>query len=183
MTGKPETTSTSRSEESEATWEANWRLLRDLFPNWSPTDAEARDVWWPAFSRPHGTEGSTTIDHHALRYAITEVKRTTLHNVPHFAEVSNEYRSERGRRLRRLHAERQITAGMVSSHEQDLRQAEREHLNRLAFVSEWPAARLKAAQDLVASRMDTFRGKSSNVDTWSRLYLGLVVAADDELNP
>jgi hypothetical protein len=169
--------SETRSADSVSpTWDDNWMLLRRLWPEWSPTEEQSRELWWRAFDKPHGIKGEGKVDQKSLHDAICDVARASKWKEPKFLEVADQYKRVRNVRLAELDR-----LSMAKATDYEAQECDREHSDRLRQISNWSATRLEAAQTLVARRLPTFTAKSPEPSTWSRTYSGLLLAADEEI--
>ena len=167
--------STTRSSDTAIpTWADNWRLIRNLWPEWSPTDQQVRDIWFRSYNQPHAVKGAGTINQSALRDAILHVNRSQKWKEPKFLDIADAYRREKNRTIADLHR-----MSMQPEQERDL--IRNEHERRLDNIATWTTDRLRDAQALVGSRVSTMRDKSSDPSAWSQVYTGMLVAADEEL--
>ena len=168
----------TRSPEPEParTWDENWILIRKLWPDWSPTDEQVREVWFKSFDKQHGMVGEGRVNQIALQKAIVAVARSRRRREAIFIDISDAYRHECGR----VHAE-------IERHRQSERMAgeryemEREEARLRDLVAVWTPERLLAARERLSEKIPTFDGKSADPASWSRVYVGLLVAADAEL--
>ena len=183
MKTSPESRSTplgslTRSPEREppTNWEANWILLRNLWPDWTPTDEQIREVWFRAFDKIHGVSGAKRINQDALREAILAVARSKRFKDPVFIDISDAYRHE----TNRVHAEIQRARSSSRTTDEQVKLNE-EAIRMRDQITDWSAERLIAARQLVEKKVVTFVGKSTNPETWSRVYIGCLIAADEEL--
>ena len=169
--------STTRSEDSpDDNWLTNWKLLRALWPDWTPSDEEARTLWWASFDKPHAKTGPQTVNHAALRAAIVAVKETSLHRSPVFHLIADRYREEKWRRWTRS------PEGSIGRRAKDERELLKEEAAyRLERVREWPPDRLRLAMEAVAKRMPTFKCKTDNPECWSDFYVVCLICADKDL--
>lgn len=163
-------------ERPEATWDANWILIRRLWPEWSPTDEQVREVWFQAFDKKHGEIGENRVNHDALREAILAVARSKRFKDPTFIDISDAYRHERGRIIAEI--ERTRNASKIDD-ERIRVEAEADRLRDI--IEAWTADRLLAARQFVEDKIPTFSGKSTDPASWSRTYVGFLIAADEEI--
>lgn len=166
-----------RSSEHEQSWEANWTLLRRLWPRWDPTDEMISEVWFRSWDKVHGLRGPDRVNHDALRTAILLAAKSSKWKEPSFLDIADSYRHEQNRVLAEI--ERMRTADDSQREANIVRQ---EHLNRVRRIEKWPVERLRLAMDLVARRFPTYAGKSTSPGSWSTNFTGLIVAADDEIS-
>jgi len=165
----------SPERERPATWDENWRLLRKLWPDWKPTDEQIREVWFRSFDKKHGVKGADRLNQDALREGILAVARSKRFRDPAFLDISDAYRHEANRVLSEIDRSR---LGSVSVNEQ-VQIEDEERRNRDA-IEQWPADRMLAARETLEQNVASFRGKSSDPATWSRVYVGFLIAADAE---
>ena len=148
-------------------------LIRKLWPNWEPTDEMMREVWFRSFDKPHGLRGAGHINQEALREAITASARSSKWKEPKFLSIADMYRHEKNRVLSQLERIRMRSDGI-----DERALINNEHEKWVSEIKEWPPNRLKQAMELVAEQFDTYRDKSTNPDSWGRLFTGLVYNAD-----
>lgn len=160
-------------EPEDRTWDANWMLIRKLWPNWEPTDEMMREVWFRSFDKPHGLRGAERINQDALREAITASARSSKWKEPKFLHIADLYRHERNRVLSQLERIRMRSDGI-----DERALINNEHEKWLSEMKEWKPERLKRAMELVAEQFDTYRDKSTNPASWGRTFTGLVYNAD-----
>lgn len=168
---------TSTDSGTARSWTDNWILLRQLWPDWSPTDEQVREIWLRSFDRPHGVSGRDFVNQDALHEAIVAHNRSSRWKEPRFLEIADAYRRERTRVIVRLDKEKAQDGRSL-----ERRLVDEEHQRRLDRISEWSTERLLLAQERVARLSSTFRGKSSDSSTWSAVYTGLLVAADEAIS-
>jgi hypothetical protein len=158
------------------TWDDNWLLLRQLWPEWDPTDEQIGELWCRSFDKPHGVSGAGLVNQVALHEAILACKRSSNWREPSFLSVADAYRREKNRVLAELDRAR------THSKEVDEKKIiEREHIERIRRIDTWSTERLMHAMNLVAKRFPTLKNKSLNKSAWSVTYSGLLIAADEEL--
>ncbi len=167
----------TRSAEPVPSWDENWRLLRQLWPHWSPTEEMIRHVWFLAYDRPNSTIGAGFVDHRSLKEAIVEHARSSRWKEPEFLAISKLYRDFKNRRL----IDRQIKANR-STVTAELLEIRKDHEKRLATIERWTADRIVAARNHIAKRFSAFRGYTDKREEWSPFYSGMLIAADQELN-
>ena len=165
--------SLTKSDKHEPTWTENWTLLRNLWKDWSPTPDMVREVWFRSFDKRHGIRGALVVNHVALREAIVSVRKATGWKEPKFLDVADAYRHEQNRTLAEI-----ALASIRTIGAKERAEVEDDHTRRLAMISEWSSERLMVAREKVERQFATFRGKSSDLSTWSKTYAGLVFAAD-----
>ena len=165
--------SLTKSDKQDPTWAENWTLLRNLWKDWSPTPDMVREVWFRSFDKRHGIRGALVVKHVALREAMVPVRKTTGWKEPKFLDVADAYRHEQNRTLAEI-----ALASIRTIGEKERAEVEDDHTRRLAMISEWSSERLMVAREKVERQFATFRGKSSDLSTWSKTYAGLVFAAD-----
>jgi len=166
----------TRSAEPVPSWDENWRLLRQLWPHWSPTEEMIRHVWFLAYDRPNSTIGAGFVDHRSLKEAIVEHARSSRWKEPEFLALSKLYAEIRNRRL----TDRQIKANR-SKVTAELLEMRKDHEKRMATMERWTDDRVIAARNLIAKRFAAFRGYTSKREEWSPFYSGMLVAADQEI--
>jgi hypothetical protein len=174
------TTSESRqiSNESEPTdWNSNYRLLRNLYPDWKPTDEILREVWFRAFDKPHGMERNM-VAQDLLREAIVKARQTHTWKEPNLEMVSRFYRVSRVERM--MNQEKEMERNTAA---QEAAEAAKEHQQRIRRIAGWHQARREAAVARVAHRFPYLQKQTVKaVDEWSALMTGLVSAADEEIS-
>lgn len=116
------------------------------------------------------------MNHDALHKAILAVSRSKRFRDPGFIDISDAYRHERGRVLAEIERTRQ-----GSRIESERIRLESEDIRLRDIVEGWSAERLLAARQYVEKKIPTFCGKSTDPSSWSRTYVGFLVAADDEI--
>lgn len=158
-------------------WEDNWVMMRQLWPDWSPTDEQVAELWCRSYDKPHAVTGPETINQTALKNAITACARAAKWKDPNFLTIAEAYRREKNEVMAQLERARQ--SGELDTEKMIV---EDEHKLRLIRISKWSTERLLIAMQLVGKRFPTFANKSTNTDAWSPTYTGLLVAADEELN-
>jgi hypothetical protein len=169
-------TSSKKSVES-ANWDENWSLLRKLFPEWNPTDEMIREVWFRSYDLPHGLSGPQTVNHDALRESIVEHRKTTAYPRPDFLTVSDLYRLAKQRTTAEI-----FRARMTPERREDLKkEIDQEHERRVEKILRWDLSRINAAREQVAKLMPGIGMKSGDPQSWSAVYSGLVIAADERL--
>jgi len=166
----------SPEQEPARTWDENWILIRKLWPDWTPNDEQVREVWFQAFDKKHGIIGESRVNQIALQEAILAVARSKRRREAVFIDISDAYRHECGR----VHAE-------IERHRQSERmngeryEVEKEEAKNRDLVALWPSDRLIAARERLHEKVPTFEGKSADPSSWSRVYVGLLIAADAEI--
>jgi hypothetical protein len=158
------------------TWDENWILLRKLWPEWKPNDDQIREVWFKSFDKKHGTKGANRVNQDALREGIIGVARSKRFRDPEFLDISDAYRHESNRVLAEIDRARMNSVSIDQQIELD----DQERRNR-DTVGRWSSSRLFAARAMLERKITTFRGKSSDPESWSRVYVGFLVAADAEV--
>lgn len=151
-------------------------MIRQLWPEWSPTDEQVREVWFQAFDKKHGVVGATRVNHDALRIAILAVSRSKRFRDPAFIDISDAYRHEKNRVLAEIERTRQ-----GSKLDDERMKIEAEDLRLRDIIEGWTSDRLLAARQYVEDRIPTFAGKSSDPASWSRTYVGFLIGADEEI--
>jgi hypothetical protein len=136
-----------------------------------------REVWFRSFDKKHGIRGALFVNHAALRDAIISVRKTTGWKEPKFLDVADAYRHEQNRVLAEI-----ALASIRTIGEKERAEVEDDHARRLAEISVWSSERLLVAREKVERQFATFRGKSSDIETWSKTYTGLVYAADSTID-
>jgi len=136
-----------------------------------------REVWFRSFDKPHAVKGPETVNQMALREAILAVRKTTGWKEPKFHDVGDAYRHEKNRQI--IQIER---ATLRSADEVERQVVEKEHAQRIDEIRTWSSERLLVAREKVERVAPTFKGKSSDLDSWTRIYTGLVYAADQMLD-
>ena len=169
--------SSKKSETLVPTWTENWTLLRSLWKDWNPTAEMTREVWFRSFDKSHAVKGPETVNQMALREAILAVRKTTGWKEPKFHDVADAYRHEKNRQIVAIDR-----ATLRSSEEYERQAVAKEHEGRIDEIRTWSAERLLVAREKVERVAPTFRGKSSDLETWSHVYTGLVYVADQMLD-
>ncbi len=159
------------------TFDDNWRLLRQLWPAWTPTAEIVRHVWVMAYDKPHGIEGPRTINQEALREAIIETARSNKWKEPTFYDINNAYK-----RIKNERAIQRTTKAAASKLTAEQLEIRKDHERRLIRISEWSPERLVAARNKLAERFSSFRGYSKDTGEWSPFYSGMLIAIDEELS-
>ena len=136
-----------------------------------------REVWFRSFDKKHGIRGALFVNHAALRDAIISVRKTTGWKEPKFHDVADAYRHEKNRQIVAIDR-----ATLRSSEEFERHEVEKEHEGRIDQIRTWSAERLLVAREKVERVAPTFKGKSSDLETWSHVYTGLVYVADQMLD-
>jgi len=165
------------SKEPAPRWDDNWILIRNLWPDWHPTDDQVAEIWCRSFDKPHAVKGPDTINQHALKKAILDANRSSKWREPNFLDISDAYRREKNQLLAELDR-----LSMQSAEAQEQVSLNADYQKRIAKFESWPTERLKIALQLVGKRFPTYANKSMNTQGWSRMLAGLVEAADNELN-
>ena len=168
--------SLTRSSEHERSWEANWTLLRRLWPKWDPTDEMISEVWFRSWDKKHGVKGPDRVNHEALRTAILLAAKSSKWKEPSFLDIADSYRHEQNRVLAEIDRVR-----YRNDSEREANIIRQEHLNRVRRIEKWPIEQLRLAMDLVARRFPTYSGKSTAPSSWSSALTGLIIAADEEI--
>ena len=169
--------SETRSQSTDApTWDENWLLLRRLWPEWAPTDEQAREVWWRSFDKRHGVRGELYVNQIALKEAILGHARSSKWKEPKFLDIADQYRREVNATL--SHLDR---VGHRTTTDREQVEVEHEHEQRIERIGHWTPERLRVAQEHLARVATTFVGKSPDPSTWSKVYSGMLVAADQEV--
>ena len=117
--------------------------------------------------------GDSRVNHDALRESILAVARSKRRKDPVFIDIADAYRHETSRILAEIERQRSTSTAMrerIEIEEEDVRLRD--------IVEGWSADRLIAAKDHVQDTVSSFRGKSSDPSSWSRVFIGLLVAAD-----
>lgn len=162
-----------RSQPPETPWTRNWRLIRNLWPDWNPTPDMIKEVWFRTFDKPHGN-GPGHIDHSMLTEAIRNYAMQAKGNTPRMFDLMDHYH-----RVRRQEFEIKQRSQQMIELEHERHMVERQHVRFLSEMSGWSAERLTSAREFVARACSAFGAeKSSDISTWSRTYTGLVWAAD-----
>jgi len=164
------------SDTAPPTWDENWLLLRRLWPEWQPTDEQAREVWWRAFDKKHGVRGEMYVNQIALKDAILGHARSAKWKEPKFFDIADWYRREWNRVVADMDR-----LGNRSKIEAEQDEVARDHEERLARIRHWSTERLHDAQEHLGRVAPTFRGKSKDPASWSKTYSGMLVAADEEV--
>ncbi len=158
-------------------WAENWKLLRNLWPSWTPTDEQAKEVWWRSFDKPHGVTGGDRVNQRCLREAIIDANRSARWKEPNFIDIADRYRQGWNREVAEIER-----LSLRSEADHTKREIENEFEEGLAAVRLWSSDRLANAQEEVGRKIRTFVGKSSDPSSWSRVYLGFLLAADQRLS-
>ncbi len=159
------------------TWDQNWILIRKLWPNWTPTDEQVRHVWFKSFDKPHGIRGLDKVNHEALEIAIiAAAKSDVIWKEPRFFTIADLYRHEQRKTISDLERLR-----MMNNDEAEKAICKSEHDERVGRISQWSSERLQAAREQVAKIMDTYDCKSADPSSWSSVYSGLLIAADEKI--
>jgi len=166
----------SQGREEPPTWDENWCLIRRLWPDWKPTEEQIREIWFQTFDKPHGARGEKRVNHDALREAIKATARSKKWSHPIFVDIADAYRHERSKTLAEIDSLRTDSARTNEAVEL---QDERTRLED--EIRKWPSIRLMRARQRLEDQWPTFKGKSTDFTTWSRLYLGCVINADKEI--
>ena len=135
-----------------------------------------REVWFQAFDKKHGLRGEHRINQDALKEAILAHARSKRWKEPVFIDISDAYKHAKNRSLAEIDAAR-----TSSTHEDEKTRIVDESERLRDAIARWPTQRLMAAKEFVTERVPTFAGKSSDPDSWSRIYMGFLAAADEEL--
>ncbi len=176
MTKDSQTKSIERAQKIR-TWDQNWILIRKLWPNWKPTDQQIKHVWFKSFDKPHGIRGLDKVNHEALEIAIVAAaKGDVIWKEPRFFTIADLYRHEQRRVISELERLRSM-----NNDEVEKAMCKSEHDERVGRISQWSSERLQAARDRVSSIMPTYSCKSSDPTSWSSMYSGLLIAADEKL--
>ena len=117
------------------------------------------------------------MNHDALRIAILAVSRSKRFRDPVFIDISDAYRHEKNRVIAEIERTRQ-----GSKIDDENMKIEAEDVRLRDIVEGWTAERLLNARQYVEDRIPTFAGKSSDPASWSRTYVGFLVAADGEIH-
>jgi len=120
-------------------------------------------------------KGENRVNQDALREAILAVARSKRFKDPAFIDVSDAYRHEANRVLSEIDRSR---IHSVSANEQA--EIDDEDRRNRDAIERWSADRLLAARTMLEAHVATFRGKSSDPATWSRVYVGMLMAGDAE---
>ncbi len=170
--------SETRSQSTDApTWDENWLLLRRLWPEWAPTDEQAREVWWRSFDKRHGVRGELYVNQIALREAIRGHARSSKWKEPKFLDIADQYRREVNATLSELDR-----VGHRTANDRELMEVVAEHDRRIDRIRRWSPERLRDAQEYLAKVAPTFVGKSPDPSSWSKVYSGMLIAADEEVH-
>lgn len=174
MSAKPGSMTTSGK--PAPTFDENWRLLRQLWPAWTPTAETIRHVWVMAYDKPHGIEGPRTINQEALREAIIETARSNKWKEPTFYDINRAYiriKNERSIERTKIKMRSKVTAEQLEIQE--------EHQRRMSKIATWSEDRVVAARNHVAKRFAAFRGYIKDFREWTPFYSGMIIAADEEI--
>ncbi len=135
------------------------------------------EIWCRAFDKPHGVIGADTVNHESLAEAIRLSYQVSKWKEPNFLNIAEAYRREKNHQLAQIERVRNRT-----EIDQEERECTQEDKKRRREIDEWSTERLMVAMNLVGKRLPTFRGKSMDKSSWSFTYVGLIWAADRELN-
>ena len=133
-----------------------------------------REVWFRSFDKRHGLRGALVVNQVALKKAIVSVRKTTGWKEPKFHDIADAYRHEQNQVLADMARDSMMNLGAKERAE-----VEDDHTRRLATIQQWSSERLLIAREKVDRQFSTFRGKSSDLSTWSKTYAGLIFAADN----
>lgn len=116
------------------------------------------------------------MNHDALKDAILAVARSKRRKDPVFIDIADAYRHETNRIVSEI--ERQRLASNTMSERMRM---EAEDIRLREIVEKWSIDRLMAAKADVEKKVPSFQGKSSDPSGWSRVFVGMLVAADEAL--
>lgn len=116
------------------------------------------------------------MNHDALKDAILAVARSKRRKDPVFIDIADAYRHETNRIVSEI--ERQRLASNTMSERMRM---EAEDIRLREIVEKWSIDRLMAAKAHVEKKVPSFQGKSSDPSGWSRVFVGMLVAADEAL--
>jgi len=116
------------------------------------------------------------VNHDALKDAILAVARSKRRKDPVFIDIADAYRHETNRIVSEI--ERQRLASNTMSERMRM---EAEDIRLREIVEKWSIDRLMAAKADVEKKVPSFQGKSSDPSGWSRVFVGMLVAADEAL--
>ena len=155
---------TAKSKECGKTWADNWKLLRRLWPSWKPNDDIIREVWFKNYD-------NDATDQDLLNDAIVHHKSFDGMFEPKFIELNDSYRN------RLNQAKSEIRRYRVDP-EETPQANERRHRERIAKIQLWTPERFEAARRRLGEFRPSLRSKSTDPETWTQGYTGLLIAAD-----
>lgn len=156
-----------KSNEPEATWESNWRLVRRLWPSWKPADEIIKAIWFKNYDNDKTRQD-------ILHDAIVDHRQYSDLYEPKFIELNDAYR---------LRLRTRITQATKAKEQKDVEESEqasqRRHRRRKEEIQSWTAERYEAARRRLVEFRPSLRSKSTDPETWTHGYTGLLFAADE----